>query len=70
VLVKLQEQLLAREWELNSHEGTVVAWEESLVAFTHTLMEARAGHDAICAHMDAIRCHYLTQVSVSSSQSD
>jgi hypothetical protein len=40
------------------------------VAFAHVLTEARAGHDAIRAHTDAIRHHYHTQVSASNSQSD
>jgi CO/xanthine dehydrogenase Mo-binding subunit len=69
VLSKLQEQLLAREWELASREGAFITWEESLVAFACVIMEARVGHDFICAHTDAIRHHYLTQVSASSSQS-
>jgi hypothetical protein len=29
VLAELQEQLLARERQLDSHEGFVVVWEES-----------------------------------------
>jgi hypothetical protein len=56
--------------ELDSCEGTIVAWEESLVAFARTLAEARAGPDTIRTHMDAIWHQYLTQVSTSSSQSD
>jgi hypothetical protein len=39
------------------------------VAFACVVMEARVGHDAICAHTDAIRRHHFTQVSASSSQS-
>jgi hypothetical protein len=45
-------------------------WKESLVVFARTLLEAHAGCDAICAHTYAIWCHYLAQVSASSSQSD
>jgi hypothetical protein len=70
VLAELQEHLLARERELDSREGTVTAWEESLEALACSLVEARAVHDTICTHTDAIRRHYLTQVSTSSSQSD
>jgi hypothetical protein len=70
VLAKLQEQHLARERELDSREGIVVAWEESLVAFACTLTEVHVGHDAIHVHMDAIWRHYLTQVSASNSPFD
>jgi hypothetical protein len=70
VLNELQEQLLARERLLGSREGTIVMWEESLVAFTRALTEARVGHDAIHTHTDAIRHHYLADVSTSNSQSD
>jgi hypothetical protein len=33
MVVELQEQLLARERELDSREGTLMAWEYGLVAF-------------------------------------
>jgi hypothetical protein len=37
VIVELQEQLLAQERELDSREGTIVTWEEGLIAFTRAL---------------------------------
>jgi hypothetical protein len=40
VLTELQDQLLARGREIGSHEGAIIAWEESLVAFDCALMEA------------------------------
>jgi hypothetical protein len=70
VIAKLQDQLLAREMELDSREGTVIAWEESLATFTRALREALMGHDASCAHAGATRRDYVAQVSASSSQSE
>jgi hypothetical protein len=40
VLEELQEQLLAREEELNSREGVITTWEDGLVAFERTLGRA------------------------------
>jgi hypothetical protein len=37
MIIEQQEQLLAWERELESHEGTIIAWEESLMAFAHVL---------------------------------
>jgi hypothetical protein len=37
MIVEQQKQLLAWERELESHEGTIIAWEESLMAFAHVL---------------------------------
>jgi hypothetical protein len=54
VIVELQEQLLARERELDSREGAIVAWEESLISFTRALREVRVKHDASHARVDAI----------------
>jgi hypothetical protein len=69
VIVELQEQLLAQERELDSREGTIIAWEESLMAFACALGEASAEHDASHAHADAIRLDYYALVSASSSWS-
>jgi hypothetical protein len=40
VIVELQEQLLAWERELDSREGALIAWEESLMTFARALREA------------------------------
>jgi hypothetical protein len=56
--------------ELDSREGTVVMWEESLMFFAPALGEAHAGRDASRTHACAIRRDYLTQVSTSSSMSE
>jgi hypothetical protein len=37
---ELQEQLLAREWELGSREGAITAWEDGLVDSEHALGRA------------------------------
>jgi hypothetical protein len=68
VITELQDQLLAREMELDSQEGVVITWEESMTAFSHALEEARAGSDTSCAHAGAAQQDYLTLVSASSSQ--
>jgi hypothetical protein len=70
VINELQDHLLARDRELGSQEGAIIAWEEILTAFTRVLREARAGHDASCAHAGAVRHDYLAQVTASSYQSE
>jgi hypothetical protein len=70
VITELQDQLLAREKELDNREGAIIVWEESLTTFTCTLGVARVGCDASLAHGSAIRRDHLTQVSASSSQSE
>jgi hypothetical protein len=67
-IAELQDQLLARERELDSQEGTIVTWEESLMASARALGETCEVHDARRAHEGAVWRDYLTQVSVSSSQ--
>jgi hypothetical protein len=37
VAVELQEQLLARERELESREGAITAWEDGFMTFEHAL---------------------------------
>jgi hypothetical protein len=39
--VELQGQLLAREREVDSHEGAIITWEEGLVAVARTWGGAR-----------------------------
>jgi hypothetical protein len=45
VAVELREQLLARERELESREGSIATWEDGLVAFEHALGRVRSEHD-------------------------
>jgi hypothetical protein len=52
--VKLQEQLLARERELDSREGAIAAWEDVLVAFACALGEARMKCDTKRAQAEAV----------------
>jgi hypothetical protein len=54
--------------ELDSREGAVITWEQSLTAFAHALEEEHAGRDASCAHAGAALQDYLALVSASSSQ--
>jgi hypothetical protein len=51
--VELQGQLLARERELDSREGAIIAWEEGLAAFPHTHWEVRIECDTSHARVDA-----------------
>jgi hypothetical protein len=69
VITELQEQLLAREKELDSQEGTVVVWKESLMALARALREASAERDASHACADVIQWDYSAQVNAFSSWS-
>jgi hypothetical protein len=69
MIVELQEQLLAQEGELDSREGTVVAWEESLMAFACALGEVSTECDASRARATATLWDYSIHVSASSCQS-
>jgi hypothetical protein len=51
VVAELQEQLPAREWELDSREGAIVMWEESLLVSARALREKSAVCDASRTHM-------------------
>jgi hypothetical protein len=42
VVAELQEQLLARERELDSREGSIITWEESLLVSGRALKEVSA----------------------------
>jgi hypothetical protein len=55
VTVELQGQLLALERKLDSREGAIIVWEESLAAFAHALGEVHVEHDASRAHVDAVQ---------------
>jgi hypothetical protein len=46
--VELQEQLLARERELGSREGTFMGWEDGMLFFECTLGRARTEVDTEC----------------------
>jgi hypothetical protein len=59
VFVELEDQLLARERELDSREGAIIAWEESQTSFARVLREACMGHDARHANGGVIRYDYL-----------
>jgi hypothetical protein len=45
--------LLTRERELNSREGSIVAWEDVLAAFECALGRACMERDAKCAQAEA-----------------
>jgi hypothetical protein len=45
-IVELQEQLLARERELESREGAISTWEDGLAAFECALGRAHIERDA------------------------
>jgi hypothetical protein len=70
VVAELQEWLLTQERELDSQEGAIVTWEESLLVFTHALKEASEGCDASRAHMGVAWCDNLAQVGTSGSRSE
>jgi hypothetical protein len=53
VAIELQEQLFARESELDNREGATVAWEEGLVAFVHALGEVHVEHEVSLANLAA-----------------
>jgi hypothetical protein len=66
MMAKLQDQLPTPR-ELDSREGAIVTWEESLTAFARTLREASTGHDSSRAHRGAAQHDYLAQVRDSNS---
>jgi hypothetical protein len=70
MIVELQEQLLARERELDNREGAIVAWGESLTVFARALGEVTTECDASRTRAAATLWDYSTQVSASSSQSE
>jgi hypothetical protein len=53
--IGLQEELLAREREQDSREGTISTLEDGLVAFTHTLGEVRPESDAKHVKAEAVQ---------------
>jgi hypothetical protein len=67
MIVELQEQLLARERELDNREGAIVAWGESLTVFARALGEVTTECDASRTRAAATLWDYSTQVSASSS---
>jgi hypothetical protein len=69
VVIELQEQLLARERDLDSREGAIIAWEEGLVAFACVLKEVRVKLDASHTCADAVQRDFFSQARASSSQS-
>jgi hypothetical protein len=69
VAIELQEQLFARESELDNREGATVAWEEGLVAFVHALGEVHVEHEVSHAHANAVQWDFFSQARASSSRS-
>jgi hypothetical protein len=69
VVVELQDQLLARERELDSQEGTIVTWEDGLVASECALGRACREHDAEHAQAEAARQDYLARSHAITSSS-
>jgi hypothetical protein len=69
VVVNLQEQLLARERELDSREGTLTTWEDGLVDFEHTL--ERVCTECVARHVqdEAAQQDYLFRTCAFSSRS-
>jgi hypothetical protein len=60
VIVELQEQLLARERDMDSREGAIITWEEGLVAFARALEEVRTECDASRARADIVQRDFFT----------
>jgi hypothetical protein len=69
VIAELQEQLLAQERELDSREGAIITWEESLKAHARALGEANTERDASRARADTVWRDCSAQVSAFSSRS-
>jgi hypothetical protein len=69
VTVKLQEQLLAQEREMESRESTIIMWEDGLVAFRCALGEACIEHDVERAQAESVLWDFLAWEHTSSSQS-
>jgi hypothetical protein len=62
VAVELRGQLLARERGLDSKEGAIVAWGDSLVAFECALGRARAECDAECDRAEVVWQDYRATI--------
>jgi hypothetical protein len=55
IAIELQEQFLAQERELDSSEGALVAWENSLMASECVLGRACMERNAECTHVEVVR---------------
>jgi hypothetical protein len=53
--IELQEQLPARERDLDSRECILMVWEDGLAAFEHALGKARMECDGECDQTEAIQ---------------
>jgi hypothetical protein len=65
--IKLQEQLLARERELDSREGAITMWEFGSAAFACALGEVCMECDAKHIQVDAVQWDFLARTHTSSS---
>jgi hypothetical protein len=61
VVEELQEQLLAREQEMNSREGAIATWEDGITSSERSLGRACMERNANHAQTEAIRQDYLTR---------
>jgi hypothetical protein len=55
---------------LDSHECSIIAWEEGLAAFAHALGGVRMECDASCTRADVVQRDFFTQARASSSWSE
>jgi hypothetical protein len=64
IAVEFQEQLLARERELDSREGTLTTWENGLVASKSALGRACMERNIECAQANAARSDYQARILI------
>jgi hypothetical protein len=67
--VKLREQLLAWERELESKEGAITAWEDGLAMFEHALGRVCTERDASHIQAKATQQDYLARTCTFCSRS-
>jgi hypothetical protein len=58
VVVELQGQLFARQWEQDSREGALMVWENGLAASECAPEKVRTEHDIECDRAEAIQQDY------------
>jgi hypothetical protein len=69
LVIELQEQLLARERESDSREGTVAMYEDGLLAFERALGMVCMDHDAKHIWAKATQQDFLARTCTSTSRS-
>jgi hypothetical protein len=67
VIAELQKQLTPQERELDSRDGTIIAWEEGLMAYAHALGDVSTGCDADRAGLETTQWDFFAYVCTSSS---